>query len=214
MKTILRSLLVTVAAALLIPICLAHAEDKARPAKLSVTVTNPTTYELHLTVSEQPRPPVPPNITPWGLSARPVAIPPDVQAPPAGPVERTIKPTESTLLELPPGCYQIVTSGNRKAPAPGAVTRTRWAIGYVSVSNSEVWVFTVVKNDGGWALDVPSRPGVHLSATPERSPPVLPQRAQRLDSSTRIHDLPERTLRLPGTNGPRLVRLPASPASP
>jgi hypothetical protein len=169
------------ASTLLFAVGLTSAQEASGPAEISITISNRSGVELSLDILESPGIPQPPSIAQSAASmgapkARASALPTKPRQSPG----LRVKPGRSSTLALKPGQYHL------RAESLSRGHSTQVTMGFVSVTNAEVWVFNLDENgqtiggqDRKWVMEVPSRPGFRLSTSPENSTLPLPQRISR-----------------------------------
>jgi hypothetical protein len=203
-----RPLSIRIAAILLAGACTLAAQNQPNAsATISITVSNRSDLDLTLTLFEGRRmlPPAMPS-----LSSTSPQLPPSVELKTNqvqnGFIKQTVGSNQSAILEVSPGQYHLdalLTPPGPKMPSPNFG-------GYISITNAEVWIFTLEQKEQKvgrasweWNLEVPSRPGFQLAILPEREQISRPQRTQRPDSPSPLeHPIPTRAIHF-STNSPR-----------
>jgi hypothetical protein len=183
----LRSSRNRIAVAILVAVCTLTAQGQSDNNMVSVTISNCTDATLHLFLNTVVKTPVmpPPWITNAAGSAPRVASNTNQHW---VWLEKEILPKQPTTIEIPPDEYQIKASGKPSWPLEHPI-RVKVALdlhGYLSVTNTECWVFSLPlskkwETEGRvfefwqWHLEVPSRPGFQLSLTRKQYEIPMPQ---------------------------------------
>src|ERR1035437_2525782 len=186
---------IRVMATLLIAGGLLPALEPPGGATISITVSNQNDVSATLGVLEVPPPVLPPSLAAPSLAPRRTPSPAEVKMEPGHAMYRkqtTIQPDQSAVFDLRPGQYMLQTM-----PLPRGDKMLAPFRGYISVTNAEVWLLKLEQKDNEnsgptlvWKVEVPSRPGFHLSPYSDLEELKLPVNALRPQPAQTVLDMP------------------------